>query len=455
MSRLRAHLQLHSSGLRGERGSLPLAMLAAIVLAGVIIALYTQVQSGQLTARRDRDYQGAIQTADAGIQAAFTHLAAIEATDPALPAIDGFYPTDPNAPGVVADEDDTSVLYATGDVGEGSYAWRAKRIQTTLWEVRSAGTYRGSTRYVEALLGEQPIFPFALFGNDPLDLSTGGGGNSINSMSDTIPRLGSNGVMDLQSHHLQAVPENLILECFGEGAAEDCPEETITHRTEVPFEDLATTAYGDGGECTDPDTGEVIDDGILDWPRFEAGGLVEGEVYCFSQVLFEAGSGSGLRSYPLTPADPPTDEPTRIFINPKGDTRTTQGGGAGGGDSVGVHVSGTGTNLSEVNWLASGAEPGALTSSASDLLIFVPGTRTVKFGNNSSRVAAGIYAPYSTCDLRAQGEIVGSVICGSIQGSAGGWTLTYDDRLANYSLDDVYSVLSWSEQPEGLSGFAW
>lgn len=433
--------------LRSESASIPMVMLAAIVLGGLIVALYSQVNSGQITARGDRDYQGAIQVADAGVQAGYTELSTVDPDDAALPSVGEFYPDDPNAPGVVTDPDAPGVLYATASVGEGEYHWRARRIHRTLWEVRSAGTYRDRTRYVEALIGEQPIFPFALFGDDPLDLSKGGGNNTVNSLTATLPRLGSNGRMALRTQLLDQAPEQLILECFGENAAGDCPEQAVVHRTEVPFDDLATLAYGAGGECTDPSTGAAIDHGILDWAWFEANGLLQGSVYCFSQVLFEAGSGTP-RQYPITPVQPDPAKPTRIYINPAGDTRPSQGGGAGGGDSVGLHVAGSGTNSAEVNWSENPPR-------ASDLLIFVPGTRTVKFDNNQSRIAAGVYAPFSTCDLRAQGTIVGSLICGSIEGSGGGWTITYDDRLLNFSHDDVYTVLSWSEQAENLSGFTW
>ena len=440
--------------LRDERGSLPLVILVAIILGGLIVAIYSQVNSGQITARGDRDFQGAIQVADAGVQAAFTELASLDLNAGGVPAIGGFYPTDATAAGVVADADDPNVLYATSDVGDGEYLWRAKRVQTALWEVRSAGEFRDRTRHVEALVGEQPIFPFALFGNEPLDLQKGGGNNDIDSLTDTIARLGTNGVMALQKQLEDKAPDQLILECYGESAAENCPDDGVTHRMELPFDDVAANAYGPGGECYDADADAAIDDGILDAAWFAENDLVAGEVYCFSQVLFESGGSLGDRQYPLTYPDPPAGEPTRIYINPAGDTRPSKGGKAGG-DSVGVDVHGTGDNRSEVNWLNSGAEPEALTSRASDLLIFVPGTRTVKFGNNHSRVAAGIYAPYSTCDLRAQGEIVGSVICGSIEGSGGGWSLTYDETLADYALDDVYSVLHWREETASSTSFEW
>lgn len=55
-----------------EDGSLAVVLLAAIVLAGAVAALFITVDTGVDTARRDRDWHGAIQAADAGIQEAVT-----------------------------------------------------------------------------------------------------------------------------------------------------------------------------------------------------------------------------------------------------------------------------------------------------------------------------------------------------------------------------------------------
>jgi hypothetical protein len=55
---------------RTEDGSMPLTLLAAIIIAGVVVALFITVDTGVDTARRDRDWHSAINVADAGLQEA-------------------------------------------------------------------------------------------------------------------------------------------------------------------------------------------------------------------------------------------------------------------------------------------------------------------------------------------------------------------------------------------------
>ena len=64
-----------------------MVLLAMIVLGGVVAALFGYVSTGQRTARQDRDFNQAIQVADAGIQTAFSDLAVADPDDPTLPAI--------------------------------------------------------------------------------------------------------------------------------------------------------------------------------------------------------------------------------------------------------------------------------------------------------------------------------------------------------------------------------
>lgn len=58
--------------LQREQGSLAVVLLAAIILGGAVAALFVTVNTGVDTARRDRDWHGAINAADAGIQEAVT-----------------------------------------------------------------------------------------------------------------------------------------------------------------------------------------------------------------------------------------------------------------------------------------------------------------------------------------------------------------------------------------------
>lgn len=65
----------------GENGSIPLVLLAAVVLGGVVIILFGVVRSGQISVRADRDFANAIQVADAGIQQAYAQIRTLDEDD--------------------------------------------------------------------------------------------------------------------------------------------------------------------------------------------------------------------------------------------------------------------------------------------------------------------------------------------------------------------------------------
>lgn len=54
---------------------------------------------------------------------------------------------------------------------------------------------------------------------------------------------------------------------------------------------------------------------------------------------------------------------------------------------------------------------------------------------NHTTIAAAIYAPLATCDGGAQSVVYGSLICGSIS-NVGGWQFHYDDALATLGVGD-------------------
>jgi Tfp pilus assembly protein PilX len=133
---------------QSEQGSLPTVLLVSIILGGLIVALFTVVQSSQVSSARDRDVNQSIQVADAGVQEAFVRLVEIDED------------SDPGDP-VFASVGDTTDLI-TGEAGEGTYSWQARRIARSLWEVRSVGNYRTHESVVESQMGLIPMFFYAL-----------------------------------------------------------------------------------------------------------------------------------------------------------------------------------------------------------------------------------------------------------------------------------------------------
>jgi len=148
-----------------ERGSLPLVLLAAIVLGGVVAVLFGAVSTSVESTRRDRDFAAAIQVADAGLQQAFVELQAIdvELLDPA----DRRPACDPTGTGV-----------CSGTLKDGSeYAWSyVQGAADRVWQVTSVGSRGETVRTVQAMVGERALFPAAVVAKSEFNYN-GGAGN--------------------------------------------------------------------------------------------------------------------------------------------------------------------------------------------------------------------------------------------------------------------------------------
>ena len=167
------------TGTRSEEGSLPLVLLAAIILAGVLVALFTTVITGTNSARFDRNFAQAFQIADAGIQQSFVQLLELDEDllDPDSPG----YPeeVDPCGEGTASDEANVKEGECTTILDDGSsFTWTYERVgELRQWTVTSQGTYLGVSRAVQADVGEGPLFSGALMSDD--DLHWSGGGTTV------------------------------------------------------------------------------------------------------------------------------------------------------------------------------------------------------------------------------------------------------------------------------------
>jgi len=423
-----------------DRASIPLALLASIILAGVVVALFTVVQSSQRSVARDRDVNQSIQIADAGVQDAFVRLVQVADADETHPLY--------SEVGELIDPIETEVV-----PGEASYEWQAQRVASQLWEARSVGTYRTHTSVVEFQVGLLPMFNHALWGDSEAGIQAGNA--TIGHLEGGAPAMGSNGPITLHNNHKDLIPDNLVVECHNddpEVAAENCDDipgaDIIPGNLEYP--DLGSKAYAPqqdgaevGGECWDAEAGTEINDGQFTGDTE----LVGGETYCFSQVTWPRGT-----EFQLTPGSDGETEVV-IYVNPTA---------SAGDPDASVLVGGTGAaNASIVNWEpVETDEPTQITTSAADLQIIVGGTRPVEFRNNSSKIAAGFYAPLARCEIRAQVTVVGSMICGEIpttgEGSAsGGWTFYYDPRLGELNIPGVYRIRQWTQEACHQTNFDW
>jgi hypothetical protein len=344
-----------------QTGSLPLVMLAAIILGGAITALFGYVATGQRTARNDRDFNQAIQIADAGLQDAFSDLATADPDDIATPL--------------------GGKLTQDGAVGDGEWGWEATRVSRTRWQVRSEGSYRGSTRVVEATIGPRQLFGLAAFADKSLELRGANLADSYDGVTWGTKNgaVGSNGEIVLNGNATVDWVKRYANATYSEKGIVVMGVETSEDPAYLP--PLGAEAYADGGVCF----GETP---IAYTAQFQ---LARGKTYCFTSAHFPAGDHR-LAATPdpndttVSPAPIEADGPTRIYIAPSGNLTL---GGQGNHPCTGAAC----VNIDPPT------APNAI-----DLEIYLASGEFL--ANNHTMIAAGIYAPSSNCSgPSAQGDV--------------------------------------------------
>jgi hypothetical protein len=383
-----------------ECGSIPLVLLATIVLGGLIVALYLDVSTGLRLSAADRDFNQAIQVADAGMQEAFSVLATLDDAD--RPAIGEVLPAS-----------------TSGTPGRGTYTWEARRVGSNSWQVRSVGTFGVHERVLEASMGPLQVFGLAAFGDILLELRGAnaadsypdGGRGSVGSNNNIVLR--GNATVDWVMRYNEATYNGGGVIRAGGG---------IETGEEQVLPDLGGEAYADGGVCHNQTRYSDIT---------EVGALVRGEIYCVDQARFTPGY------HPVTGT---SVEPVRIYIAPSGNLELL---GQGNGNPC------TGPNGTAcVNVGPSETEPDATA-----LEIYLAGGGGEVLANNHTRIAAGIYAPLSACSgPNAQGNVYGSIVCRTLD-SKGGWQFHYDERFDDLNVT-YFSIRGMREELSDGTSFA-
>lgn len=399
---------MRTSDHAGDEGSIPLVLLAAIVLGGIIIALYLDVSTGLRLSAADRDFSQAIQVADAGLQQAFTTLAVLEEDD--RPEI---------GENLQADGD----IELDGDLGRGTYEWTARRVGSHRWQVRSVGVFGVHTRVLEAEMSPLRLFGLAAFGDLLLELR---GANWADSYNETtangdLGTVGSNNLVNLRGN---ATVDWVML--YGDATYNYGgiirPGGGIETDEYQNLPDLGLQAYAPGGACHEADRYDDV---------AQIGTLYRGETYCVSQAIFGPGE------HPIVPNPVPerNADPTRIYIAASGNLELR---GQGNQRCTGVAC---------VNWTVGEDKPDATA-----LEIYLAGGEGEVKANNHTVIAAGIYAPRSACHgPNAQGDVYGSIICRTID-SRGGWSFHFDERFEDVDLD-YFAIRGVREEPGGTTSF--
>jgi hypothetical protein len=389
---------------RDTDGSMILALLATFIIGALVVTLVSTTITGQRKVRHDRNFQLAINGADAGVNQALT-------------AISGLPPGDSRMSLTQADLQGLNLADPVTQVGDVAFDWTAEKDTIISWRIRSVGERNDVERHVEALAVRDATFFLAAFADIGFGMK---GGNEVRSYSATATNtgngaVGSNG--EIYSIGAGSSWADLIM-LMGSGAT--CTGNICTQRPIVGFSqafDLEAIAdnirqameehCGGGFTAYDAGTGPA---------------LVGGNTYCFTDVAVPKQGGIPLASHSK-------DKPVVILM--------------------------TG-NLSTGNQASVNCPPGGCSMSnhpdASSLQIYSTG-QAVRIGNHTE-LAGAIAAPYAACEGNpsvAQADLYGAIICNDLS-NQGGWDFYFDDRLLNLG-NGQYDVVEWREEHPTTSSF--
>jgi hypothetical protein len=388
---------------RSPDGSLALSLMATIVIGGLVVTLVSTTMTGQRKVRHDRDFQLAINGADAGVNQAIT-------------AISGLPPGDSRTSLTQADLAGLNLADPVTEVGDVGFDWTAEKDTIISWRIRAVGERNDVERHVEALAVRDATFFLAAFADIGFGMK---GGNEVRSYSATSTNtgngaVGSNG--EIYSIGAGSSWVDLIM-LMGSGAS--CDGNVCEERPIVGFSQAFDL--------------EAIAQNIRDAMEEHCGGvftaydaatgpsLVGGNTYCFSSMTIPK-AGIPLASH--SGSDP-------VVILMTGDLSIS--------------------NQASVNCPVGGCSM-ANKPDARSLQIYSTG-QAVRIGNQSEFVGA-IAAPYAACTGNpsvAQADIYGALICNDMS-NQGGWDFYFDDRLLNLG-NGQYDVVEWREEARTTTSF--
>jgi hypothetical protein len=380
-------------GRNREGGSMVVALLASIVVGGLAVALVGTTMTGQKKVQHDRDFQLAVNGAEAGVNDAITRITTL-GDDITTVSLDG--------DGVLSDS-------------EIAYSWDAVKDTIISWRVTGTGERNGTSRTIEALAVRDAIFFMAAFADIGIALK---GGNIVQSYSATQVdtgngAVGSNG--EIYSIGAGSSAVDLIM-LMGSGASCDgnvCDEaEILGFNSAFDLEKIADSireameGCNDTFSAYDAATGHVLEGG---------------NTYCFSDVKVGSQGQLPLQNHSR-------ENPVRILMTGTFQTGNQAKVNCGSGCSV--------TNFPD----------------ASALQIYSTGP-AVRLGNQS-QLSGAIAAPYATCEGNpsvAQADIYGAIICNDMR-NQGGWNFYFDDRLLDLG-SGQYEIQEWREEVGGSTSW--
>ena len=407
--------------IRSERGSLPMAMLAVMVVGSMVTVLVGTVVVGQRQTRFDQGFEQSLQLAEVGLERMTELIRSRQRTD------------DFSVPEVA--------------VPSGSYLGAADR-DGRAWSLTATGTaLDGTTRTVSVNVTMRSLFGVAAFGRTLVELRGSNSSDSYRSGSFTRPSSFS-------------VLANGSRICRDLAAADPF---NAAHSTGSRM----CTATGKGVVATNAELyllGQVIngvDKAEIHYAKEGVTAPLEGATGFCGGVTETCGSPR--LAYYVDPIEldpdpvvPPEDLPNRgsftgvrlpagrqLYTNVTLGTDTVVEGTPE--NPTVIYLTGTLTvpNGAVVNFQRVGGD--WLPKPSPGLLIFSAGVGpALRFGNHAS-LSGAVYAPRAAFSGGAAGNIYGSLVTGSIS-TQGSWNFHYDEALGDVETEATYAVSDWVER---------
>ena len=393
---------------RAEHGSLPLTMLTALILAGVVVTVGISITTGVNTARHDRDFNASIQIADAGVQQAYTQIAQLTAEQ------DELDPTDPELLSA------GSVVEGSGELDGETFAWAATFDGSGVWSVVSKGGRGETERTLVADIGARNLFPLSLYADvsmqfNGLPSGTARAYNAAGQQVNMTHLLGSAGPITLNGQCRTGVV--LFDEATINRSCDPTPQPGVAPDVDADF---AKDAF-EGGVCASGTNNAQFQADLA------AGALLRGRDYCVSGVTI----GNGQRiAVVAPPADLGLDgtAPARIYVEPSGDFSFSSGN----------------TKLLNPGVASGTPNPPGSAPESTALEVFMSG------GNfnlrSNSHFAGVLWAPTTACNAsNGNTYSYGALVCGTFNNN-GNWTHWYDTEAGEIT-DGLLTVNSYGEDP--------
>ena len=416
---------------RSERGSLPIVLLAILVIDSVLIVVLGNIVAGQRQLRFDEGFEQSLQVAEAGMERMVHLIQTGQRTE-------NFSVPETPLAACAATQGVAEILGRCWTVVPGGrYLGTARSTSATTWDVESTGTAaNGISRTVGATVRAEPAFGVAAFGKVQMVLNGGNAADSFDSRVDaSICRAGApadpfNASDSANTRACRPTGHGIVStngEMYLLGGTTDVVDGVEIHYAKVNVPNPLAGATGFCGGVTQTCASPKL--------TYHAQPIrLIPDPYVIPDDLENKGPFSGTT----------LEAGRHLYTNVRLDSNTVIKGTPA--NPTILYLTGTLTvpNAAVVNF-QQGADGRWRPKPAPGLLIFSAGVGpALGFGNHAS-FAGAVFAPRATFSGGSAGNIYGSMTVGSFS-TSGTWNFHYDDALGVVKTNAQWKVSDWAER---------